>query len=47
MDPTGENDILQHQFRQSLIINLFGSIVEPPVPSDALFMDVTVKNVCT
>ena len=46
MDPTSENDIPQHAFRQSLIINLFGSIVEPPRPTDAINMDIHVDNVC-
>ena len=46
MDPTGDNDILQHQFRQSMIINLFGSIAEPPEPSDAQNLDILVDNVC-
>ena len=47
MDPTGDNDILQHQFRQSMIINLFGSIVEPPKPSDAEYLDILADNVCS
>ena len=47
MDPTGDNDILQHQFRQSLIISLFGSIVEPPEPADALYLDVLIDSVCS
>ena len=46
MDPTGENDIPQHQFRQSMIISLFGSIVEPPEPSDARNLDILVDSVC-
>ena len=46
MDPTGDNDILQHQFRQSMIINLFGSIVEPPKPSDAEYLDILADSVC-
>ena len=46
MDPTGDNDIPQHQFRQSMIINLFGSIAEPPEPSDAQNLDIRVDNVC-
>ena len=46
MDPTGDNDILQHQFRQSMIINLFGSIVEPPEPSDVDYLDILAGNVC-
>ena len=45
MDPTGENDIPQHQFRQSMIINLFGSIVEPSVPSDAQYLDILADSV--
>ena len=46
MDPASENDIPQHQFRQSMIINLFGSIVEPPRPTNAINMDIRVDNVC-
>ena len=45
MDPTGDNDIPQHQFRQSMIINLFGSIVEPPEPSDAEYLDILTDSV--
>ena len=47
MDPTGDNDILQHQFRQSMIINLFGSIPEPSEPSDAEYLDILADNVCS
>ena len=47
MDPTGDNDILPHQFRQSMIISLFGSIVEPPVPADAVYLDVLIDSVCS
>ena len=46
MDPTGDNDIERHQFRQSMIINLFGSIPEPSEPSDAQNLDILVDNVC-
>ena len=46
MDPTGENDIPQHMYRQSMIISLFGSIVEPPEPSDARNLDILVDSVC-
>ena len=46
MDPTGEDDLLQHQFRQSMIVNLFGSIVEPPEPADAEYLDILAGNVC-
>ena len=46
MDPTGDNDIPQHQFKQSMIINLFGLMVEPPVPSDAQDVYILVDNVC-
>ena len=46
MDPTSEDDIPQHDFRQSMIINLFGSIVEPPEPSDAQYLDVLIDSVC-
>ena len=45
MDPTSEEDISQHQFRQSMIINLFGSIVEPPIPEDVTFLDLLNENV--
>ena len=45
MDPTSEEDISQHQFRQSMIINLFGSIVEPPIPEDVTFLDLRNINV--
>ena len=45
MDPTGDNDILQHDFRQSMIINLLGSIVEPSEPSDAQYLDVLIDSV--
>ena len=47
MDPTGDNDILQHEFRQSMIISLFGSIVEPPEPTDATYLDVLTDSVCS
>ena len=46
MDPTGENDIPQHMYRQSMIISLFGSIVEPAEPSDARNLDILVDSVC-
>lgn len=45
MDPTSEEAIPQHQFRQSIIINLFGSIVEPPPPQDVTFLDLRNENV--
>ena len=45
MDPTRDNDILPHQFKRSMIINLFGSIAEPSEPSDAQNLDILVDNV--
>ena len=44
-DPTGD-DIPQHQYRQSMIINLFGNIVEPPPPADLSTLDILNENVC-
>ena len=47
MDPTSETDIPYHgRLRQSMIINLFGSIVEPPEPTNAQYLDVLADNVC-
>jgi len=46
MDPD-ENGIPQHAFRQSMIINLFGSIVVPPTPSNATNLDILADSVCT
>ena len=46
MDPeTNESTIPQHQFRQSMIVSLFGSIVEPSEPSDATNLDILADNV--
>ena len=44
-DPIGD-DIPQHQYRQSMIINLFGNIVEPPPPADLSTIDFLNENVC-
>ena len=49
MDPFSENDIPQHEFRQSMIINLFGSRVEPPTPPNPVNLDILADSVrmCT
>ncbi len=45
LDPTGENDIQQHLFSQSVVINFFGSIVVPPAPDNLQYLDITNDNV--
>ena len=45
MDPENNESIPQHQFRQSMIVSLFGAIVEPAEPSDATYLDILADNV--
>ena len=45
MDPESNESIPQHQFRQSMIISLFGSIVKADEPSDATYLDILADSV--
>ena len=46
-DPVDNEQFSQHQFQESLIINLFGQPESvPPLPDDVQYFDIVNDNVC-